>query len=201
MFALVLSGTNTYDGTTAVNAWMLVVSGNQSAANGAVTIASGATLAGEGTIGGATTVSGTHAPGDGGVGTQAVSGTLTYNSGSIFEWNVTSDSSYDKVTGISSLSGSGGIFNVVETNIASGFWDDPQTFPSVFNTGTLNSVFSSFQFNGAALTDGVVPGQGTFTFNGSSEQWTPIPELSNLLIGGPLGAGRRRATASPNVEG
>ena len=196
---VLLNNANTYTGATAVDAGTLVVNGNQSGANGNVTVASGATLAGEGTVGGGTTVSGTHAPGNGtagDVGSQAFSSTLTYNSGSIFEWDVTSDTSYDQVTGISSLSGSGGIFNVVTSDISSTFWNANHPFNSVFNTGTLSSVFSSFQLNGTPLTNGIVAGQGTFTFNGSGVQWTAVPELSNLLIGGLLGAGlllRRRA--------
>ncbi|HUG09964.1 MAG TPA: autotransporter-associated beta strand repeat-containing protein, partial [Opitutaceae bacterium] len=54
--ALVLSGANTYSGATAVSAGTLTINGNQSAATGAVTVASGATLGGTGTLGGAVTV-------------------------------------------------------------------------------------------------------------------------------------------------
>ena len=53
---LVLTGTNTYSGTTAVTAGTLRINGNQAAATGAVSVASGATLAGSGTTGGAVTV-------------------------------------------------------------------------------------------------------------------------------------------------
>jgi fibronectin-binding autotransporter adhesin len=46
-----LAGANTYSGATAVNAGTLLVNGAQAAATGPVTVASGATLGGTGTIG------------------------------------------------------------------------------------------------------------------------------------------------------
>ena len=66
-----LSGTNTYTGATAINGGTLQINGNQSAATGAVTVASGASLAGEGTIGGTVTLTdgGNIVPGNSGVGT------------------------------------------------------------------------------------------------------------------------------------
>ena len=65
------STSNSYSGETNLNAGTLVVNGDQSAANGNVTVASGATLAGTGTVGGNTTITGTYAPGAvGAVGTQ-----------------------------------------------------------------------------------------------------------------------------------
>ncbi len=53
---LVLGGANTYSGATTVSAGTLRVNGNQAAATGAVTVQSGATLAGTGTLGGTVTV-------------------------------------------------------------------------------------------------------------------------------------------------
>lgn len=65
-----LTGTNSYTGTTSVNAGTLLVNGNNSAATGAITVASGTTLGGTGTLGGATTVqSGGTIQGDSGTGT------------------------------------------------------------------------------------------------------------------------------------
>ncbi|CAN7774261.1 autotransporter-associated beta strand repeat-containing protein [Variovorax sp. LjRoot290] len=48
----VLTGNNSYGGSTAVDAGTLIVNGNQSAAAGATSVAAGATLGGAGTIGG-----------------------------------------------------------------------------------------------------------------------------------------------------
>ncbi|NKD25471.1 autotransporter outer membrane beta-barrel domain-containing protein [Citrobacter freundii] len=53
---LTLTGDNTYTGTTDVNEGVLLVNGNQSAATGQVTVKSGATLGGNGIIGGSVDV-------------------------------------------------------------------------------------------------------------------------------------------------
>lgn len=53
---LTLTGDNTYTGATAVQQGVLLVNGNQQAATGAVSVASGATLGGNGTLGGTVTV-------------------------------------------------------------------------------------------------------------------------------------------------
>jgi fibronectin-binding autotransporter adhesin len=76
-----LDGANTYTGTTSVAAGSLIVNGNQSAATGAVTVLTDATLGGTGTLGGATTVTGILAPGDGGIGTLTVVNNVTWNGG------------------------------------------------------------------------------------------------------------------------
>jgi autotransporter-associated beta strand protein len=59
---MVLNGNCTYTGQTYVNQGLLTVNGDNSRAGGAVTVLSGATLAGRGVIGGATVVEGTLAP-------------------------------------------------------------------------------------------------------------------------------------------
>lgn len=52
----ILTGANTYTGTTTVSSGTLRIDGNQTAATGAITVQSGATLAGEGSTGGVVTV-------------------------------------------------------------------------------------------------------------------------------------------------
>jgi autotransporter-associated beta strand protein len=54
--AVVLSGTNTYTGTTVVSGGTLYVNGDSSGATGAVTVGDAARLSGTGIVGGATTV-------------------------------------------------------------------------------------------------------------------------------------------------
>jgi autotransporter-associated beta strand protein len=60
---MLLSGSNGYTGSTAVNAGRLVIDGSILGTSG-VTVAAGAVLGGSGSIGGLTTVSGTLAPGN-----------------------------------------------------------------------------------------------------------------------------------------
>ncbi len=84
---LALSGNNSYAGATNVNAGTLRINGDQSAATGLVTVASGATLAGSGTIGGSVNVlnGGILAPGNS-PGTLDINGDLLLAGGSILNF-------------------------------------------------------------------------------------------------------------------
>jgi fibronectin-binding autotransporter adhesin len=78
----ILTGNNTYTGSTTVNAGTLVVNG--SIANSAVTVNTGAILAGTGTVG-PTTINngGAFAPGNS-PGTMTVAGNLAFQSGALY---------------------------------------------------------------------------------------------------------------------
>jgi autotransporter-associated beta strand protein len=202
---VVMSGTNTYGGLTSVAAGTLVVNGTNSG-TGAVSIASGATLAGTGTLGGATTVSGIHSVGytaNNGIGTQIFSSSLTYNSGSIFSWQLGSEtttgagSAFDSVTVGGALSVGGGVFRIVVTglDLDSSFWASNKTW-DVFESDGGTGTFSSFELydgNGVSQTYG---DYGSFSFNSGSGQlaWSAVPEPTNALAGLLIGAGllRRR---------
>ncbi|MBR2173181.1 autotransporter-associated beta strand repeat-containing protein [Sphingopyxis sp.] len=84
---LTLSGSNSYAGATNVNAGTLLVNGNQSAATGLLTVASGATLGGSGTIGGSVNVlnGGILAPGNS-PGTLNINGDLALAGGSVLNF-------------------------------------------------------------------------------------------------------------------
>ena len=85
-----LSGTNTYTGGTTVSAGTLLVNSPGSlAAGSAVTVQSGGTLGGNGTIGGAITVEsgGILAPGTS-AGKLTVNNSVTMDSGAIYEWQL-----------------------------------------------------------------------------------------------------------------
>jgi autotransporter-associated beta strand protein len=101
-----LAGMNSYLGATSVQAGTLRIDGDSSLATGAVSVASGATLAGTGTVGGATTISSgaTLSPGAS-PGTLAFTGGLNFNSGGNYNWQMLSAtgtagsvSSWDLVT-------------------------------------------------------------------------------------------------------
>jgi fibronectin-binding autotransporter adhesin len=87
----VLTGSNSYAGSTAVRAGTLIVNGDQSAATGLTSVDNGSTLGGTGVIGGAVTVvgGGVLSPGNVGAapGTLTLHGDLTLSDGSILDYN------------------------------------------------------------------------------------------------------------------
>ena len=87
----VLSGSNSYTGATTVSAGALLINGDQSLATGAVSVASGATLGGTGTVGGLTTLASgaTLSPGAS-PGTLTFSQSLSLTSGANYNWQMLS---------------------------------------------------------------------------------------------------------------
>ena len=77
----VLSGTNTYTGSTQVNGGLLAITG-ATASGSAVTVAAAGTLGGTGTVGGSVDVTGTVAPGVNDVGMLNLGSTLKFEAGS-----------------------------------------------------------------------------------------------------------------------
>ena len=235
---LTLANSNTFTGATQVNAGKLLVGNGVSGSLGNTIVnvggaaASGTpTLGGSGTIGGATTLStasggaaGTHAPGiagvNNGVGQQTFSSTLSYGTGSIFEWDLQATSTtdpgvvadaatgtYDSVVAngsAGSVTGGTALFKIVlgGNTFTDAFWNTNKSWTNIF-TGSgapalLSSLFGSFSPTGGLASDGTVLGEGQFTFNGSSStlNWTVVPEPTTALAGLLLGAGllrRRRA--------
>jgi outer membrane autotransporter protein len=88
---LTLTGASTYTGTTTVNSGTLAVNGSIS--HSAVTVNTGATLTGTGTVGSTNVEDGaTLSPGNGGIGTLNVNGDVTFGSTSDFAVDVSSAS-------------------------------------------------------------------------------------------------------------
>jgi fibronectin-binding autotransporter adhesin len=149
----------------------------------------GGTLSGTGTITPAVVVTSgnTYSPGaSGAVGTQTLTGGVTFNPGSIFDWDIATSGSieigHDTVTNTGGLAGNGAIFNVVlgAGSYADPFWDTARSWSDVFGTGTMANVFSSI--TGASVvwdpitSYGNVANQGAFTMSGNTLSWTVVPE-------------------------
>ena len=205
------TGNNSYKGETQVNAGTLVINGDQSAATGNVVVASGATLAGIGIIGGATTISGTHGPGNS-PGIQTFNSDLSYEAGAVIDWELvsnTSDSSGTRGTDFDGIDVGGALsFNGATTlnfdfggsvNFADAFWttDGASETWSIFTgASSVNSIGNlSFNVNGATA-----PGTFTLSDNGSdvflNYSFSAVPEPTTFLMFGLglgcLGFGRRR---------
>jgi autotransporter-associated beta strand protein len=132
--ALTLTGANTYSGATSVNAGTLFVNG--SIANSAVTVNSGATLAGIGTVGPTTINSGgIFAPGTS-PGTMTVQGNLAFQSGAIYlvQVNPSTASSTNVTAG-----GSATLAGTVQAAFASGSYA-ARTYTILSAAGGLNGT-------------------------------------------------------------
>jgi len=233
---LVLSTTNTYTGATTVKAGILNVTGSLASGSAVTVGGTGSTgtptLAGTGTINGATTIAtagsgvvGIHAPGvpgvNSGVGTQTFSSSLTYQSGSIFAWELnanldgdtadagdtgTRGSNYDAVTVTGALDvQAGAIFRVVKgagLGFADNFWTTNQQWKDIFSAGSItngwaaNTAVAAYTYDAATnvYTPYTIPVSGSFSVTGTTLSWTAVPEPTSALAGLLLGAGllRRR---------
>lgn len=94
-----LTGNNTYSGATAVEGGALIINGTNSG-TGILTVSSGATLGGSGTVGGETTISGIHSPGNS-PGIQTFGNSLTYTSGALFIWELAANTVDPLARGVS----------------------------------------------------------------------------------------------------
>ena len=191
---LALTGANLYTGPTTVSAGTLLVNNTSGSGTGTgtVSVASGATLGGTGTIAGNTTVSGILSPGNAGIGTLHT-GSLTWNGVAdnkwIFDLGSTGNSDLLSITG-DFLKGSGNVFmfDFSGSSTASGKWT------LVEWTGTNPTGFITSDFSSSGLA-------GSFTLKANSLEFstTAVPEPSTwismaaLVLGGGLLVMRRRA--------
>ncbi|MDD2050588.1 autotransporter-associated beta strand repeat-containing protein, partial [Pseudomonas putida] len=164
-----LSGTNSYKGTTTVSRGRLFVNGDQSAATGATSVAAGATLGGTGVIGGNVNIAndGILAPGsaDGTGGTLTINGNLGLNATSVLHYtfgtlNGVSQNSRTDVNGNLTLDGR----LDVATPVGGTF--DPGIYRIFSYTGALTN-------NGLAL--GTLPSSTTVALQ------TGVPGQINLI--------------------
>lgn len=145
----ILSGVNTYTGTTSVSAGTFVLNGSV-ASPAALTSAAGTTLSGTGSTASAVTISGTHAPGDP-VGTQSFTGPLSYAATARLKWTLASNSNS---AGSSSKVAAGAV------NITAGTVID-FVLNSTGSTVALNDAFWTQARSWTILTASSI--SGTFT--------------------------------------
>lgn len=133
----VFNGTNTYSGTTLVNDGVLLVNGGLG--TNSVTVASGASLGGNGTILGTVNIlsGGTLSPGSP-IGTLAISNSLILSSGSKALMDIdTTNPTNDRVSGLSGVTYAGTLQLNVSGSLAAG-----DTF-QLFQAGSYSGAFSS----------------------------------------------------------
>jgi fibronectin-binding autotransporter adhesin len=188
-----LTADNTYSGTTSVNAGTLIVNGIHSG-TGAVTVVSGATLGGSGSLAASTTITGILAPGNS-IGTLTVGNDVTWQGASA----IGSSSNWQYELGLSNssdllnLTGTSSEF-LKNTSLGSFFnFDflgstDTGTFTLVDWESTASLAGDAFGTN-FLLTDFTYSNlgggnTGSFGFNGTSLQFTVVPEPHAALLGG-----------------
>lgn len=194
---LILSGSNTYSGSTSVTAGTLFVNNTTGSGTGAGNVTvnnSGTTLGGSGTISGTVSVASSGAnlsPGASGAGSTAIlrTGALTLASGSNFRLdlnNTTAGTGYDQasVTGTVSITGSN-IVVIAGAGLSIGdkFFvvlnDNSDLVTGTFAQGTtVTSGGDSFLINYADN------GDGGGTANDISLTLTAVPEPSTWLAAG-----------------
>jgi len=180
----VLTAANTYNGATNVDAGTLLINGNQSAATGAVTVASGATLGGSGTTGGAVTVNGILSPGNSPGVLTVPSVFLGASSTSLFEINgTTRGTQYDGLT-INTASGLtyGGTLSLSFGN-GSAFANNT-TFDLFSFTGTPSGDFLSVTSTGFYAGTWMLAA-GEWSLTTSEQKLTFTPSTGDLVIAVP----------------
>ena len=185
--ALVLNGPDSHAGGTTVSAGNLTISGLSGA--GTVTVAAGATLAGNGMIAGNSTINGTLAPTAPGV---AFGGSLAVASAAKLQWSL-GDNSFAAAGNVSAVSANvtaGAKIDVLlnrsgsTTDFLHGFWRTAHTFPVV----TASAMTGTFSL-GSVTADAAgrsVAGYGAFTLQnsatGATLVWTPVPGFPNWAL-------------------
>ncbi len=182
--ALKLTGNSTFSGGVTIGGGSLLAdnSSGSGAGSGAVTVNSGATLGGTGTISGAVTVNsgGTLTPGDGGT---AIfnTGTLVLSSGSnlniVLNGN-TAGSGYSRVNVSGSATITGSNLNLSGTRSA----HDGAQLSVINTTNGLTGTFSGLVQNGTVTFNGVVYSANYSAGGGNNMVLTANPATSTTTV-------------------
>jgi fibronectin-binding autotransporter adhesin len=158
---LVFDDANAFGGSTEVAAGKLVVGDDTHAGaslGGTVTVDSGATLGGIGSIGGLD-LSGTLTPGNS-IGTLTVQGDATFRAGSSYQVEVAPDGSSDRIAVSGHASLLGGSALALGSN---GNWAPQTSFQIITATGGVSGQFDSISSNLAFLTPALSYGANAVT--------------------------------------
>ncbi|KMQ52932.1 Fibronectin type III domain protein [Chitinispirillum alkaliphilum] len=171
---MVLSNDNTYTGLTTINSGVFIVNGSISSGAGQVTVASGATLAGTGTVGGFVNVEqgATVSPGNSGPGKLTLANGLTLNSTSILNFHLGTQADTIAVTGDLVLDG--------ELNITAGTGFGEGSYTIITYTGSLTNN---------TLVAGATPGGYCYEFEIDTEEKEVILHVYTPSVGGTLSGG------------
>jgi autotransporter-associated beta strand protein len=134
-----MAGTNSYTGTTTVNAGTVLINGNNSNATGSVTANLLGTLGGTGVIGGPATINGKLAPGTS-IGTLRFNGNLTFAPGAMAAFEISKSPFTNDLAMVASNLNFNGTLDVLNTSIeVLEAGDHFQLFSAVSYTGSFTS--------------------------------------------------------------